>query len=226
MRGVGPYAGEMSAEMTVTYTKVRGAPAVHRWPDGLVATTLPWTSGIPHDLGHWMIEAQVDLPWGFWSLAGQQAPFESLTVVAGRWPRGRQEWPERVRRKHGLAMLHAEAMDGRWLADPALDVRADWQEIRSTLARTYAFGESPLGGFGPADVERLRPFALRAAATWEALPDGGSVEVRWPGANDLVVVPTEARGAVALDLPDRAGRSGVAAHHRPRPRRSRGRVSR
>ena len=182
--------------MTVTYTKIRGAPAVHRWRDGTVATCMQWSGGFPHDLGHWVLEAQVDLPWGFWSLAGQQAPFASLTLVEGRWPKGKQAWLDRVRRKHGLSMLHAEAQDGHWLLDPELDVHASWREIRSHLAKTYAFAESPLAGFGPNDVEALRPFALRAAATWEALPPGGSVEVSWPGANDLVVVPTETRGLV------------------------------
>jgi hypothetical protein len=177
-----------AAQMTVTYTKVRGAPAVHRWPSGLVATTMPWSSRLPHDLGHWLLEAQVDLRWGFWSLAGQQAPFESFTVIEGRWPKGRKEWLDRVRRKQGLSMLHAEAQDGRWLAEPDLNVHARWKEIRRRLTRTYAFHESPLAGFGPEDVERLRPFAQRAVATWDALPRGGSVEVRWPGANDLVVV--------------------------------------
>ena len=182
--------------MTVTYTKSRGAPSVHRWPDGTVATCMQWSGGFPHDLGHWVLEAQVDLPWGFWSLAGQQAPFASLTLVRGRWPKGKREWLDRVRRKHGLSMLHAEAQDGSWLLDPDLDVHGDWQQIRRRLAKTYAFAESPLAHFGPQDVEALRPFARRAAAAWEALPPGGSVEVSWPGANDLVVVPTETRGLV------------------------------
>jgi len=91
-------------------------------------------------------------------------------------------------------MLHAEAQDGFWLADPDLVVRSSWKEIRDKLARTYAFETSPLAKFCPQDVERLCPFARRAVALWDALPVGGSVEVRWPGANDLVVVdaPTTA----------------------------------
>lgn len=184
--------------MIVTFTKVRGAPAVHRWPDGSAATGLPWTSGLPHDLGHWMMEAQVELPYGFWALAGQQAPFASLTLVQGRWPKGKQEWFDRVRRKHGTAMLHAEAQDGIWLADPDLDVRAQWSEIRRRLTQTYAFQESPLQRWGPQDIERLRPFALRNAAIWEGLPAGGQVEVHWPGANDLVVVSAEEQRPVPL----------------------------
>ena len=192
------YRAAVAPQMTVTYTKMRGAPAVHRWPDGVVATTLPHGSGLPHDLGHWFIEAQVDLPWGFWSLAAKQAPFASLTLVEGRWPKGRDEWFARVRRKHGLSMLHAEAHDGRWLADPELDVRASWRQIRDGLRRGYAFADNPLMHMGPDDVEALRPLALRTAAIWDALPNGGSIEVSWPGTADPVVVPTETRSAMAL----------------------------
>lgn len=177
--------------MTATFTKIVGVRAVYRWPDGLVATTCVTGRGFPHDLRHWLIEAQVDLPWGFWSLAGQQAPFDSFQVVSGRWPKGRQEWFDRVLRKHGLSMLHAEAQNGFWLVDPDLDVQARWPEIRRRLARTYAFTESPLAQLGPKEVERLRPFARRAVDIWNELPDGGQVEVRWPGANELVVLPND-----------------------------------
>jgi hypothetical protein len=174
--------------MTATFTKTPGAPTVYRWRDGTVATTMNWGRGIPHDMGHWFMEAQVDLPYGFWSLAGQQAPFDSFTLVHGRWPKGRQEFLDRVRRKHREAMLHAEAHGGLWLARPDLNVHAEWPDIRRKLAKAYAFTESPLAHLGPDDVERLRPFALRATQVWNDLPDGASVEVRWAGANDLELV--------------------------------------
>lgn len=179
--------------MTATFTKIGGVPTVYRWPANpeLVAVSMNWSKRIPHDMGHWFMEAQVDLPWGFWSLAAQQAPFASFELVKGRWPKERVDWYRRVVRKHGESMLHAEAQDGLWLTDPSLDVHAQWPEIRDRLARTYAFADSPLSRFGPSDVEKLRPFAMRAAKIWSDLPDGGSVQVTWPGANHLEVVPTE-----------------------------------
>lgn len=182
--------------MAVTFTKVRGAPSLFRWPGtpGLVAAGQPWSKGLPHDMAHWLMEAQVDLPHGFWSLAGQQAPFASLHVIEGRWPAGRREWLDRVRRKHDLSMLHAEVQEGEWLADPDLDVHREWPRIRDQLARTYAFTGSPLAGMGPDDVERLRPFARRAAAAWHDLPAGGALELHWPGARDPVVVDVAERG--------------------------------
>jgi hypothetical protein len=189
--------------MTVTYTKILGAPAIHRWPGGLVATTMPWTGGLPHDLGHWMMDAQVDLPWGFWSLAARKAPFRSFTLVQGRWPKDRDAWLERVKRKHGLAMLHAEAHDGHWLADPDLDVHTNWTAIRRSLAKAYAFENNPLVDFTPADVERLRPLALATAAAWEALPNGGCLLVRWPGDEVPAAVDPLVYGPSTLPAPHR-----------------------
>ena len=77
-------------------------------------------------------------------------------------------------------------------------MHADWKRIRQKLARTYAFKDSPLADFGPQDVEALRPFAQRAVAAWDALSNGASVEVRWPGANDLVLVHSNVRSAASL----------------------------
>ena len=54
---------------------------------------------------------------------------------------------------------------------------------------------APSLGSGPLDVERLRPFAQRVAATWADLPAGGQVELHWPGANELLVVDGSDAGA-------------------------------
>jgi hypothetical protein len=216
--------------MTVTYTKVLGVPAIHRWPGGLVATTMPWTGGLPHDLGHWMMEALVDLPWGFWSLAARKAPFRSFTLVSGRWPKERDEWLDRVRRKHGLAMLHAEGHDGNWLADPRLDVHAEWPMIRRRLSVAYCFEDHALAHLGPADVERLVPLARVVAQQWDDLPDGRCLLVRWPGAElpeevdpltyGPSTLPAEHRIAVTVSTPK--GELAIKAPATPkrRPRRA------
>jgi hypothetical protein len=189
--------------MTVTYTKTLGVPAIHRWPGGLVATTMPWTGGFPHDLGHWLMEAQVDLPWGFWSLAARRAPFRSFTLVSGRWPKDADVWLDRVRRRHGLAMLHAEGHDGKWLADPDLDVRRSWPLIRRRLAVAYCFEDNPLLRLTPSDVERLRSFALDVARQWEELAPGGCLLVRWPGRSLPEEVDPLVHGPIALPPPHR-----------------------
>jgi hypothetical protein len=227
--------------MTVTYTKVLGAPAIHRWPGGLVATTFPWTGSLPHDLGHWIMEAQVDLPYGFWSLAAQKAPFSSFTLVSGRWPKDRADWLDRVRRKHGVAMLHAEGHGGAWLADPDLDVHGDWPTLRRRLARAYTFEEHALMRLTPSDVEGLVPLARAVVAQWEALAPGGCLLVRWPGSalpeevdpltygpatlpaeHRIAVTVSTAKGELALKAPAakvRRPRRPAAEDRRPRHRR-------
>lgn len=82
------------------------------WRDGTVATTPIWgtPNRLPHDLDHYIVEAVFQPPYGFWGLVERQAPFDSLTLVRGRWPKGKAAWFERVVRKHVAEMLKAEAV--------------------------------------------------------------------------------------------------------------------
>ncbi len=181
----------LGMRMTATFTKAAGVPALYRWSDGVVAETMP-NSGLrfPHDLGHWLLECQVPMPYGFWSLAGQQAPFASFQLTAGRWPRGKAVWLDRVRRKHAGEMLHAEAKGGLWLAADDLDVHRDWKAIRRSLATAYAFtADSCLTHLSPHDVELMVPLARRTVAQWDALPLGDALEVTWPGTAEPISVP-------------------------------------
>lgn len=153
------------------------------WSDGLVATSPIWgsPSRLPHDLEHYAVEAVLRPEYGFWSLAARQAPFDSLTLIAGRWPKGRQEWFDRVRRKHREAMLKAEALGIRGLEDPGLDVDAAWPHIKAALERPFAFNpETTLRGITKADVVQLHSSAVQLHELWRKVPDGGALVVSWP----------------------------------------------
>jgi hypothetical protein len=131
--------------------------------------------------------------YGFWNLVGQQAPFESLTPVGGRWPKGRQEWLDRIRRKHREAMLKAEAMDVIRLADPTLDLDAEWRQVKTSLERPFAFNaETTIRGITKADVVALRDSAVAVRSGWQAVPNGGALVVSWP--------PTTAPEIVTADI--------------------------
>ena len=193
--------------LRATFPKHDRRPRVARfeWSDGLVATTpihgRPWR--LPHDLDHYLIEARLRPAYGFWALAAQQAPFDSLTLVRGRWPKGKQAWFDRVRRHHAAEMLKAEATGVSGIADPAFDVDAAWPTIRRTLERAYAFGPATsITHVTKADVVALREDTLRLRRTWADVPDGGALVVAWPPVVEPRVV-TEADADVAVG----AGRS-------------------
>jgi hypothetical protein len=133
----------------------------------------------------------VTIPYGFWALAGRQAPCKSFTVVRGRWPRGKAEWFGRVKRKHGGEMIQAEMVGGivGALARGELDVRRDWWQIRSMLTRAYTFeSDGPFAAVTQADLVGLVPFHDRLHGLWATVPVGGALQVSWPQRGDPVVV--------------------------------------
>lgn len=172
--------------MTATFPKVNDRSAhlaLFEWPDGSAATTPMYghPKRLPHDLGHYVGEAHFRPPYGFWNLAAQQAPFHSLTLVRGRWPRGRQEWLDRVRRKHGAEMLKAESVDVARLAAPDFDLEARWATMARALRRAYSYTDSnPFDGATRADFVACRGRARELTEAWERVPWGGALVVSWP----------------------------------------------
>ena len=172
--------------MTATFPKSRNAHcvALFEWPDGSAATTPMWgiVGALPHDLGHYVGEAQFRPPYGFWNLAAQQAPFASLTLVRGRWPGDRHEWLERIRRKHGVEMLKAEALDLSRLADRSIgDIDRHWPGMARRLRNGLSFTRtSPFDHATKADFVEARDRAIALNKAWGRVPVGGALIVFWP----------------------------------------------
>lgn len=157
--------------------------ASFEWSDGLLATTPIYGKPprLPHDLGHYVVEARLQPPYGFWALAAKQAPFASLTLVRGRWPKGKREWLDRVRRKHAAEMLKAEATGVTGLDDPDFDIDAAWPSIRRSMRRSYALNpQTEFTHVTKADIVALHHDTLRMHDAWRAVPDGGALVVHWP----------------------------------------------
>ena len=171
------------------------------WPDGTAATTPIWggPERLPHDLDHYIVEAVFRPPYGFWDLVERQAPFSSLTLVKGRWPKGKAEWFERVLRKHGVEMLKAEATGlGRLFAAATdEDVERLTPELRRNLRRAYAL--SAVNAFGHATCEQFRSareLHARLHRAWSGVPMGGALEVSYPPSGKPRIHQRVGRGQV------------------------------
>jgi hypothetical protein len=146
---------------------------------------------LPHDLDHYIIESQVDVPYGFWALAARQAPFASFTIARGRWPRGKVEWFERVQRKHRGEMIQSEAVAGivTRIACGDLDIDRDWSAIRRWLTRAYTYeSRGAFASLTQRDLTALVPFHDELHRTWDAIPVGGALRVSFPKTGDSVVI--------------------------------------
>ena len=159
--------------------------ATYEWSDGLVCTTPGGgrPGRLPHDLEHYILEAQVKLPYGFWTLAGKQAPFQSFTHIGGQWPRSRKTWFEQVKKKHAGEMVKADSLAGlvNSLARGVLDLERDWREITRQLTRAYRYGsEDAAERITMQDLRRVLAFDQDVRAAWAGVPVGGFLEVTWP----------------------------------------------
>ncbi len=173
--------------MTATFPKNReaGRVATFAWPDGTAATTPIWgrPERLPHDLDHYIIDAVFRPPYGFWDLVERQAPYPSLTLVRGRWPKGKPEWYERVVRKHGVEMLKSEATGLGLLFRAVTDEQVDRlvPELRRRLRRSYAL--SPVNAFEDATRDQFhetRELHKALHRAWDGVPTGGALEVAYP----------------------------------------------
>ena len=216
--------------MTVTFPKSHDHKnvATFEWPDGSAATT-PAGRGdrLPHDLGHYTAEAHFRPPYGFWSLAAQQAPFSSLTLVRGRWPVGRHEWLDRVRKRHGAEMLQAEALNLSWLAYISeADLEGRWPVAARTMKKAYSFTPSnPFAAATRADFFEARKLAISLLDTWRKVPFGGALVVSWPPSASPLVLQTD-HGAAAASTPLPTNEPSAQSLNRNRPpHRSRKRIS-
>lgn len=201
--------------MTVTFPKsYHRAPALFEWSDGSAATCAVHDNPtrLPHDLEHYIVEAQFRPPYGFWSLASQQAPFGSLNLVRGRWPKGKQEWLDRVRRKHGAEMLKAEAAGLGAIHDPDLDFDRYWPRRVRVLRNAYSYTASnPFDHATKEDFVEARERSLALRAAWRKVPMGGALVVYWPPDTTPRIVQTYNSDAPA---PTRRRRGKKPALHR------------
>lgn len=166
-------------------TNSAGRVATFSWRDGTAATTPIWgrPDRLPHDLEHYIVEAVFQPPYGFWGLVERQAPFKSLTLIRGRWPKDKSAWFERVVRKHGVEMLKAEAVGLDLLFQAKSDEEVDRAipELRRQLQRSYAL--SPANAFAEATRAQfleIRDIHRSLHRTWRGTPMGGALEVAYP----------------------------------------------
>lgn len=172
--------------LRATFPKTRDGHNVaeYAWSDGLTAVSP--SNGrpgrLPHDLHHYIVESQVDMPYGFWALAARQAPYESFDLTRGRWPRPEIEWFERVKRKHRGEMVRAEAIGVvAKLARGELDINRDWKAIRRHLTHAYAYeSDGPFAGITQRDLVAMVPFYNQLHRIWDGVPVGGALRVSWP----------------------------------------------
>lgn len=132
--------------------------------------------GLPHDLAHFIVESELDLPYGFWGCLARGAEFRSARVRAGRRPPRARERSTAILKEAGQRLTEAEVLVGVLMTAAASDRRRCWPIVRDRLQRGWTI----LTPVGEQAVERACQRLRDTAHEWAALPSGGELRLTWP----------------------------------------------
>lgn len=147
------------------------------WSEGFTATMPQYNHVLrfPHDLEHYIVDAVLRPPYGFWELAAAKAPFASLTPCRP-WPREKREWFAKVLRQHRDEMVEAERLTGL-LPGQCLS----WREAHHVMRAAWTERPgSPRPELTAAGYRRITELHEQIRGAWEELPEGDHLTVIWP----------------------------------------------
>lgn len=151
--------------------------------DDGVALSVPaygFMHAMPHDLGHYVVEATLPLPHGFWDCVAGGAVFRGMQLLSGRRKPHAEERSRGLMKDHADRLNEAETLVGAFehVVEHNLDRRPeDAERLIGKHAASFRSGlRLP---------DRAGIFAVCAAwrdmlAQWQTLPVGQSMELAWP----------------------------------------------
>jgi hypothetical protein len=153
------------------------------WPDGFRATMRVGQrfDRLPHDLEHYVIDAELRRPWAFWPMLAQKAPYKSVTPEGG-WPAERVRWFDDVKKRRKADLDESEVLAGPFISIARGELLLDdWKQVRTSLARVYTTrARSPVADLTRDDVERVVEAYTRMERRWQQVKFGDSLAVPWP----------------------------------------------
>ena len=127
---------------------------------------------IPHDLLHFLVEADLGMQHGFWGLVDQGVDFEALNAKT-------KDPPAAGLSSEVTELLWSEAITGALmlgLMAPDLDEAACLEHA----ARNCERWSIPPPEVGPEDLARLRGSLAELVGEWRALGDDGTLVREFP----------------------------------------------
>jgi hypothetical protein len=134
---------------------------------------------IPHDLAHFVVEKTLRLTHGFWACVADGAVFKTMDYIAGRRKPRAAERSESLLKNCAPQLNEAEALV-RIFNDTieqghAEDSRVLQQRLRERLKRPGL----PFRNFSAAEISGVYAGYKDMLASWQELPVGGKLELRW-----------------------------------------------
>lgn len=129
--------------------------------------------GLPHDLAHFVVESELDLPFGFWGCVAAGAQFGA--VFAGRRPPHGRERSKAVLKQAGQRLTEAEVLVGVLTHAAGTDSERYWPTVRAKLDRGWTI----LSPLDEQAVEEACRLLRQTAVRWSRLPVGDELPLCW-----------------------------------------------
>ena len=116
---------------------------------------------LPHDLVHYVVEAELGMEFGFWGLLAAGAKLQAVQAYGARDPRRIPKEEDALVRAHVDELLDAERFAAAFSGLPGVEVDH---------------------GLDPGTAERIRSRIDELNQRWQATPAGDVFRLDWPTA--------------------------------------------
>ena len=179
--------------MRITFRRFPGherAYSLIERDDGVVYAMTDFTrpgTELPHDLRHFVVERELNVPDGIWGGIAAGMVYGSMTHVRGRRPPHSKDRSDGLKRAHRQRLMRAELLASLVEAVAALDNPSEDDIARITRAKLSVIPLTEPGS-DPADVAAVPPPETLAraaqalqveAARWARLRVGEELVYEW-----------------------------------------------
>lgn len=135
---------------------------------------------IPHDLVHYLVEAELGLSSGVYGRAAAGGGEFRTTVEKAGDKRSRVRAQRRLKKKEA-ALRNADAETGDMARSEQMAARCDltWRRRRGVTTPAWS-RRTPVPAEDQAVVDRVLEHLRRLSPLWQALPDGAALTFTWP----------------------------------------------
>jgi len=176
-----PTIGDVEVRFERTGRRRYATVVVPEGSDPLRADPAPgYDDEIPHDLVHYLVEAELGLTSGVYGRAAAGGGEFRATVETVGDKRRRSREQRRLKRKEA-SLRHADAGTGDMARSEQVAALCDltWRRRQGATTPTWS-RRTPVAAEDQAVVDRVLEHLARLAPLWRTTPAGGSLAFTWP----------------------------------------------
>jgi len=169
--------------MTVVFTKVNPHQysSIATRDDGasLAIPGFGTSKPLPHDVVHFITEAELSVDYGFWGCVAAGAIYKGMAVVAGRVRHDSKKKSAEIIKRNGQKISEAEILAGIIQIILNEGIQDDWPKIQRVQKSAWRSASPSRPLMTHEEVKKICVRLERLSKQWHALPNGQTLELVW-----------------------------------------------